>query len=90
MNRLLSLLAIICVSSGASLANAQALEVTTKIKSSSPSQETLVVGETFELIDDVAHPPGAVALIPEVLPLPDALAERTEERKHLRLSLIHI
>lgn len=42
------------------------------------------VGEPFRLIIEASHPSGGIALVPESLPLPDSLAERPEQRRHLR------
>ena len=72
---------------GAFSANAQGLEITAKLETSVPSQTTFVVGEPIRLIVEIDHPPGSVALVPEILPLPSAIAERTEERKHVRTAL---
>jgi len=47
-------------------------------------QGGLTVGSPFTLVVEARHPPGAVALLPEALPLPEALAERIKQRKHVR------
>lgn len=42
------------------------------------------VGTVFHLIIEAKHKAGGLALIPESLPLPDSIAERLEQRRHLR------
>ena len=51
---------------------------------SPPEGGELVVGSTFSLVVEARHPPGGVALLPEGLPLPDGLAERLPQRRHVR------
>lgn len=45
---------------------------------------SFVVGRPFRVDIEAAHPKGGIALLPEKLELPDSLAERTENRRHLR------
>jgi hypothetical protein len=42
------------------------------------------VGDPFRLVIEASHPTGGIALVPESLPLPEALAELSDQRRHLR------
>jgi len=42
------------------------------------------VGSSFHLIIEAKHKTGGIALIPESLSLPESIAERVEQRRHLR------
>jgi len=87
VKQLIQPLFALCLFLGAFSANAQDLKITAKLQTNLPSQTVFVVGEPIRLSIEIDHPPGAVALVPEVLPLPSAIAERTEERKHVRTAL---
>lgn len=60
------------------------LKVDAQVQPISDAGTELVVGQPFLLRIEVEHSPGAVALLPQDLGLPDALAERTAAREHKR------
>ncbi len=60
------------------------LKVDAQVQAISDADTGLVVGQPFLLRIEVEHSPGAVALLPVALGLPDALAERTSARQHQR------
>ncbi len=65
-------------------APAQWITVQAHLQTTSDASAALTVGQPFELVIEAEHSPGSIALLPQDLGLPGALAERTSARVHRR------
>lgn len=60
------------------------ITVQAHLQSTGDAGAALTVGQPFELVIEAEHSPGTIALLPQDLGLPGALAERTAARVHRR------
>lgn len=60
------------------------IEATARVELRGDAGSALQVGEPFTVVVEAVHAPGSVAILPEQLSLPGALAERRAARKHTR------